>query len=57
MRRKLGITAAVEAARATGEQYMYMKVKALFDYVVLVGALEYVENMAMVTEEEWVVEL
>ncbi|MDY6826520.1 MAG: helix-turn-helix domain-containing protein [Bacillota bacterium] len=39
-----GVTAAVEVSRSTGEQYMHMEDKALFDYGAMVGAFEYVEK-------------
>ena len=47
----------MEAARITGDQYMHMEDKALFDYGVMVGALEYVEKAVMAIERERVTEL
>lgn len=57
VRRLEGVTAAVEAARIPGDQYMYMEDKALFDYGVMVGALEYVEKAVTAIEKERVAEL
>ncbi len=52
-----GIAVVIEAAQITGEQYIHMTNKALFDYSVMVGEREYVEKTVTVTEKERVAEL
>lgn len=57
MQRRAGVTAVIVAARSAGEQYMHMEDKALFDYGVMVGALEFVEKAVTVTEKERLAEV
>jgi len=57
VRRLEGVTAAMEAARITCDQYMQIEDKALFVYSVMVGAFEYVEKTVTTSERQRVAEL